>query len=450
LSWIDEARRLRGGDGDIGVVSIAAADHGVEVVSVPLAVVAAVALPVLIVATALAWKRDSWDLPDLDTAVALFTYVAACAVLVARFGEHDWVVWVLGAMALQGWVTLMPVVVRDMWRVGWTGLRERAHGGWGLASVATSGLAIVFVEASFLFWALIFWFFALCVYGLMTGLVLWRAVHEPAVRRNVAPDHWILMGGLAIATLAGDPSPRRVAFWPVRGRGTRRDDRDLGARHAMDCAAGLRRVAQNPRLARGVPAGDVLARPAPGDRPTPTAPSSDYRRRRHHRFADFPVPHWKEISNTNPLERLNEEIKRPHRRRRRLPNPAALLRLAGSVLVEAHDEWQVADKRYLSEIHPGPAQSHRPTRAEHLPPSRSHGIVKHRGASRGTPLANTTSRDANVSSTAVVTTNPQVSCQDPTLSEMKSHHHGGIHVDERTSRTTAANRGGVGGPQRHP
>jgi putative transposase len=31
------------------------------------------------------------------------------------------------------------------------------------------------------------------------------------------------------------------------------------------------------------------------------------------------------------------------------PNPAALLRLAGSVLVEANDEWQVADKRYLSE-----------------------------------------------------------------------------------------------------
>uniref|UniRef100_UPI000AAA30F1 transposase n=1 Tax=Mycobacterium avium TaxID=1764 RepID=UPI000AAA30F1 len=58
------------------------------------------------------------------------------------------------------------------------------------------------------------------------------------------------------------------------------------------------------------------------------------------------------IWSTNPLERLNKEIKRRTDVVGVFPNPAALLRLAGSVLVEAHDEWQVADKRYLTETSP--------------------------------------------------------------------------------------------------
>jgi putative transposase len=31
------------------------------------------------------------------------------------------------------------------------------------------------------------------------------------------------------------------------------------------------------------------------------------------------------------------------------PTPAALLRLRGAVLIDAHDEWQVNERRYLSE-----------------------------------------------------------------------------------------------------
>ena len=49
------------------------------------------------------------------------------------------------------------------------------------------------------------------------------------------------------------------------------------------------------------------------------------------------------------MERLKREVTRRTDVVGFFPNPAALLRLSSYVLIEAHDEWQDSDRRYLSE-----------------------------------------------------------------------------------------------------
>ena len=66
-------------------------------------------------------------------------------------------------------------------------------------------------------------------------------------------------------------------------------------------------------------------------------------------FADFPEAHRRKFWSTNPLERLNREVKRRTDVVGIFPDDASLLRLSSCVLIEAHDEWQVSDRRYLSE-----------------------------------------------------------------------------------------------------
>ena len=66
-------------------------------------------------------------------------------------------------------------------------------------------------------------------------------------------------------------------------------------------------------------------------------------------YMAFPREHWRQLYSTNPLERLNKEIKRRSDVVGIFPNEAAVLRLAGAVLLEVHDEWAIAERRYLAE-----------------------------------------------------------------------------------------------------
>jgi putative transposase len=66
-------------------------------------------------------------------------------------------------------------------------------------------------------------------------------------------------------------------------------------------------------------------------------------------FCAFPEAHWRKIWSTNPLERVNGEIKRRTRVVGIFPNDAAVLRLVSAVVAETHDEWQDSERRYLAE-----------------------------------------------------------------------------------------------------
>jgi hypothetical protein len=68
-----------------------------------------------------------------------------------------------------------------------------------------------------------------------------------------------------------------------------------------------------------------------------------------HLLQSFPKSHWRTIWSTNPLERVNHEIKRRTNVVGAFPNDAAILALVTAVVLERHEELTVAEQRYLQQ-----------------------------------------------------------------------------------------------------
>jgi len=64
-------------------------------------------------------------------------------------------------------------------------------------------------------------------------------------------------------------------------------------------------------------------------------------------FMAFPRQHWPKLHSTNPLERLNKEVKRRADVVGIFPNQASIMRLVGAILLEQNDEWQL-QHRYMT------------------------------------------------------------------------------------------------------
>ena len=81
-------------------------------------------------------------------------------------------------------------------------------------------------------------------------------------------------------------------------------------------------------------------------------------------YMAFPAQHRTKLHSTNPLERLNKEVKRRADVVGIFPNEDSIIRLIGAVLLEANDEWRL-QHRYMqvegmAELNPQQVEEEKP------------------------------------------------------------------------------------------
>jgi tellurite resistance protein TehA-like permease len=192
----------------MGIASTAAQRDAPEL-SAALLVVGCVAFVVLSArAVAAAARRPgaiAAELRSLPEAFDALTLVAAAGVLSVRLHAAGYDAVAAGGVALAAWPVLVAAVAAAATR---SRASRGVSGNWLLAVVATQSVAMVAAVAALsrdvpalTLAAVAAWCVGLVLYVGLIGPVAGRLAHM-AVRREFTPDFWIVMGALAISTLA--------------------------------------------------------------------------------------------------------------------------------------------------------------------------------------------------------------------------------------------------------
>lgn len=182
-----------------GIVGLAVRDAGFGTIAWVFAALAAALFMIL----AALHLREGWGPSSRGEAVQLFAFVAATEVLasLSRWHSVSVALWAIGVAA---WVA----AVLHVMRTGMDG--DVVRPSWLLAPVATSSLAVAGAPIArrihshvLLAACAICWLLGLTLYALAMWLIFERTRRRELDMEDFQGEHWVAMGALAIATLAG-------------------------------------------------------------------------------------------------------------------------------------------------------------------------------------------------------------------------------------------------------